>query len=63
MAKFIEREVVTMADYNEYCHYVAGLVGIGLSKVGSFKSLRGGVGVGLVGEVQSEVVCVSAIIL
>jgi len=31
MAEFAERDVVTIADYEMYCHYVAGLVGIGLS--------------------------------
>eukprot|EP00897_Mesotaenium_endlicherianum_P002741 jgi/Mesen1/2495/ME000159S01615 len=31
MAKFIEREVESVEDYDEYCHYVAGLVGLGLS--------------------------------
>ncbi|GKV24120.1 hypothetical protein SLEP1_g33771 [Rubroshorea leprosula] len=33
MAKFICEEVVTVDDYDEYCHYVAGLVGLGLSKL------------------------------
>lgn len=33
MAEFIEREVVTVADYDLYCHYVAGLVGLGLTKL------------------------------
>ncbi|CAH8306729.1 unnamed protein product [Eruca vesicaria subsp. sativa] len=33
MAKFICQEVETVDDYNEYCHYVAGLVGLGLSKL------------------------------
>ncbi|KAL9238243.1 hypothetical protein vseg_012693 [Gypsophila vaccaria] len=33
MAKFICNEVETVADYDEYCHYVAGLVGLGLSKL------------------------------
>jgi len=34
MAKYAgEKTVVTLADYNEYCHYVAGLVGIGLSQM------------------------------
>ncbi|GLT42848.1 hypothetical protein SLA2020_168280 [Shorea laevis] len=33
MAKFICKEVVTVDDYDEYCHYVAGLVGLGLSKL------------------------------
>ncbi|KXZ56552.1 hypothetical protein GPECTOR_1g496 [Gonium pectorale] len=33
MADFIEKEVVTVADYDLYCHYVAGLVGIGLSQL------------------------------
>jgi farnesyl-diphosphate farnesyltransferase len=34
MAKYAgEKTVVTLEDYNEYCHYVAGLVGIGLSQM------------------------------
>lgn len=33
MAKFICEEVETIDDYDEYCHYVAGLVGLGLSKL------------------------------
>lgn len=33
MAKYIERDVETVQDYDEYCHFVAGLVGIGLSQV------------------------------
>jgi farnesyl-diphosphate farnesyltransferase len=31
MADFVEKKVKTTADYDLYCHYVAGLVGIGLS--------------------------------
>ncbi|EMS67019.1 Squalene synthase [Triticum urartu] len=33
MAKFICTEVETIDDYDEYCHYVAGLVGYGLSRL------------------------------
>ncbi|CAM0877024.1 unnamed protein product [Alopecurus aequalis] len=33
MAKFISNEVETVDDYDEYCHYVAGLVGYGLSRL------------------------------
>ncbi|KAJ6896729.1 squalene synthase 2-like [Populus alba x Populus x berolinensis] len=33
MAKFICKEVETIDDYDEYCHYVAGVVGLGLSKL------------------------------
>ena len=33
MHEFIKKEVKTLADYDKYCHYVAGLVGIGLSKL------------------------------
>ncbi|VVB10346.1 unnamed protein product [Arabis nemorensis] len=33
MAKFICKEVETIDDYDEYCHYVAGLVGLGLSNL------------------------------
>lgn len=31
MAEFLNKKVVTIADYELYCHYVAGLVGYGLS--------------------------------
>jgi farnesyl-diphosphate farnesyltransferase len=31
MSVYAEREVRTLEDYDQYCHYVAGLVGIGLS--------------------------------
>ena len=43
MADFIEKEVETVADYDLYCHYVAGLVGIGLSDV-SEREREGGEG-------------------
>lgn len=33
MSNFIRREVVSLDDWDEYCHYVAGLVGIGLSNL------------------------------
>jgi len=33
MSEFLEREVITVKDWDLYCHYVAGLVGIGLSKL------------------------------
>ncbi len=33
MADFVEAEIITLEDYNLYCHYVAGLVGIGLSEL------------------------------
>lgn len=33
MADFIEKEVNTIQDWDLYCHYVAGLVGIGLSNL------------------------------
>ncbi|KAL6758365.1 farnesyl-diphosphate farnesyltransferase [Haematococcus lacustris] len=33
MAEFITKEVETVAEYDKYCHYVAGLVGIGLSQM------------------------------
>jgi len=33
MAEFAQRPVVTRKDYDLYCHYVAGLVGIGLSNL------------------------------
>ena len=33
MADFVEAEITTIEDYDLYCHYVAGLVGIGLSEL------------------------------
>lgn len=33
MADFTEDKVNSLKDYDQYCHYVAGLVGIGLSKL------------------------------
>jgi farnesyl-diphosphate farnesyltransferase len=30
---FSNLQVETIDDYDEYCHYVAGLVGLGLSKL------------------------------
>jgi len=33
MAEFITKDVVTVDEYERYCHYVAGLVGIGLSQL------------------------------
>nr|XP_009769885.1 PREDICTED: squalene synthase-like [Nicotiana sylvestris] len=33
MAKFLCKEVETLDDYNEYCHYAAGLCGLGLSNL------------------------------
>jgi farnesyl-diphosphate farnesyltransferase len=33
MADFVDSDVTILKDYNLYCHYVAGLVGIGLSDI------------------------------
>jgi farnesyl-diphosphate farnesyltransferase len=33
MADFAEKEMLSQEDFDLYCHYVAGLVGIGLSKL------------------------------
>ena len=33
MAEFAEKGVDSIEDWNKYCHYVAGLVGIGLSQL------------------------------
>ncbi len=41
MSEFIEREVITLADWDLYCHYVAGLVGIGLSGLFANSGLEG----------------------
>lgn len=40
MKEFIEKEVVTIAEYDKYCHYVAGLVGIGLSNLFAMSKLE-----------------------
>ncbi len=40
MADFAEKEVASVDDYNLYCHYVAGLVGIGLSDLFSASGLE-----------------------
>eukprot|EP00731_Ephydatia_muelleri_P000209 Em0001g209a len=40
MCVFLQDEVVTMAQWDEYCHYVAGLVGIGLSQLFSASGLE-----------------------
>ncbi|MDB5281254.1 MAG: squalene synthase [Bacteroidota bacterium] len=42
MADYAERKVVTLHDYNDYCYYVAGLVGIGLSSLFSASGLESG---------------------
>jgi len=42
MSKFIDKEVRTVEDWDEYCHYVAGLVGIGLSHLFSASELEAG---------------------
>ena len=33
MAEFVEKSVDTVDDYELYCHYVAGLVGHGLTRL------------------------------
>lgn len=40
MADYAERKVNTLSDYDHYCHYVAGLVGIGLSALFSASGLE-----------------------
>lgn len=40
MAEFAEKKVTTVAGYNLYCHYVAGLVGYGLSDLFSASGLE-----------------------
>ena len=40
MADFIEKEVETVAEYDTYCFYVAGLVGVGLSKLFAYSKLE-----------------------
>lgn len=40
MADFIEKEVISIADFDLYCHYVAGLVGVGLGQLFSASKLE-----------------------
>jgi len=41
MTEFLQKKVITQQDYELYCHYVAGLVGIGLSKLFHHSGLEG----------------------
>jgi len=40
MTEFMTRKVITSQDWDLYCHYVAGLVGIGLSRIFSASNLE-----------------------
>lgn len=40
MAEFLEKKVGSMKEWDKYCHYVAGLVGIGLSQLFSASQLE-----------------------
>ncbi|XP_033846415.1 squalene synthase isoform X2 [Periophthalmus magnuspinnatus] len=40
MAEFLEKKVESMKEWDKYCHYVAGLVGIGLSQLFSASQLE-----------------------
>ncbi|KAM5164771.1 squalene synthase-like isoform 1-T1 [Mantella aurantiaca] len=40
MAEFLEKHVGTLLEWDKYCHYVAGLVGIGLSRLFSASELE-----------------------
>jgi len=40
MAEFLEKKIKSMDDYNDYCWYVAGLVGYGLSKMFSVSEIE-----------------------
>ncbi|KYR00544.1 farnesyl-diphosphate farnesyltransferase [Tieghemostelium lacteum] len=41
MSEFLQKPVVTLQEWDLYCHYVAGLVGIGLSKMFASSGLEG----------------------
>jgi len=43
MADFAQKKVTTVEGYNLYCHYVAGLVGYGLSDLFAASTLEGAV--------------------
>ncbi|KAI1897228.1 hypothetical protein AGOR_G00081110 [Albula goreensis] len=40
MAEYLEKKVGSMKEWDKYCHYVAGLVGIGLSRLFSASQLE-----------------------
>ncbi|XP_075057318.1 squalene synthase isoform X1 [Mixophyes fleayi] len=40
MAEFLEKQVESLLEWDKYCHYVAGLVGIGLSRLFSASELE-----------------------
>ena len=40
MADFAEKKLVSIHDYDHYCHYVAGIVGIGLSGIFSVSGVE-----------------------
>ncbi|MEE6477094.1 hypothetical protein FKM82_011357 [Ascaphus truei] len=40
MAEFLEKKVESLLEWDKYCHYVAGLVGIGLSRLFSASELE-----------------------
>ncbi|XP_052450946.1 squalene synthase-like isoform X2 [Carassius gibelio] len=40
MSEFLEKKVSSMQEWDKYCHYVAGLVGIGLSRLFSASQLE-----------------------
>ncbi|XP_062857997.1 squalene synthase isoform X2 [Trichomycterus rosablanca] len=40
MAEFLEKKVGSMQEWDKYCHYVAGLVGVGLSRLFSASQLE-----------------------
>ncbi|XP_028909044.1 squalene synthase isoform X1 [Ornithorhynchus anatinus] len=40
MAEFLEKKVDSQQDWDKYCHYVAGLVGIGLSRLFSASEME-----------------------
>ncbi|XP_061667695.1 squalene synthase isoform X2 [Syngnathoides biaculeatus] len=40
MAEFLEKKVGSMKEWDKYCHYVAGLVGVGLSRLFSASRLE-----------------------
>lgn len=56
MREFAERPVLSRADYDKYCHYVAGLVGIGLSRIFAVSGLES-VEVGYRTELSNSMGC------
>jgi farnesyl-diphosphate farnesyltransferase len=41
MREFLDKDVISVDDYDKYCYYVAGLVGVGLTDLFEASGLEG----------------------